>query len=764
MVQIFHSFLEVGGSAVAERLASWQRPVTQILALCAVTVSGILPVLAHENDPKNLSTEPAYRGPGWRQGQGGLAGGFASSNVALRSWVPLDELHSGSNRGNDCTGYVSPSGREYAIIGTDQGTGFVEITDPTDPTVLQFRSGPTSTWRDMKVFGEYAYIVSEGGGGIQCFDLREIDSGVVPEPASVITGGTLSTHNVAINVESGFLYRCGGGSNHGLRIYDLNADPLTPPFVGEWMDRYVHDVQVVSYLDGPFAGREIAFCCSGFNNGGTDTGLDVVDVTDKANPIVLRRITYPGAAYSHQGWLTPDRKYFLLGDELDEGGLVDYSSLIIINVENIALPFYVTTWDNGNEAITHNIYTRGDLAYMANYTSGLRIFDIRDALSPREVGYIDTFPTSDNRSFDGLWGCYADFPSGTVIGSDIQRGLFVVTPEIAEIRFFPVGGVPTLIGSTAQEILFDVDPLETEVDPDRFFMSYDDGTGLQEVAAEYLGDSRFRVITFGLQCPGELSFQFGGYDTDGELYRSEMFSTIIADEFPTVFADDFEQNLPWLVSGSATSVSNGRWMHGFPVGDGIGGDPLTDFDGSGRCYLTGNGPGYLDVDGEAILTSPVMDATEGVAYVSYARWFNNSAGPWAGQDSMYVELSGDDGQSWVQMEEVGPTGEEASGGWYVRLFRVNEFVVPTETVRVRFRALDTGPDSLVEAAIDSVKLEIIVCSEEVFGDLNGDGFVDGADLAILLGSWGASNPDIDLNGDGVITGADLTLLLGVWTL
>ena len=162
-----------------------------------------------------------------------------------------------------------------------------------------------------------------------------------------------------------------------------------PPFVGEWMDRYVHDLQVVSYDEGPYAGMEVAFCCSGFNNGATSTALDVVDVTDKSNPALLRRVSYPDSAYSHQGWLTPDRKYFLLGDELDEGGIVPYSSLIVINVENIYSPYYATTWDNGNAAITHNIYTRGELAFMANYTSGLRVFDIRDPLALREVGYLD---------------------------------------------------------------------------------------------------------------------------------------------------------------------------------------------------------------------------------------------------------------------------------------------------------------------------------------------------------------------------------------
>ena len=177
------------GLVVVPDLTSKSNVIFKALVLIPVVALGSLPLLAHENDPKGRDMEPAYRGPGWREGQGGLAAGYASSNILLRSWLSIDELHSGSSSCNDCTGYVSPSGREYAIIGTNRGSVFVEITDPANPNVVQYRSGSTSTWRDMKIFGEYAYVVSEGGGGIQCFDLRNIDSGVVPSPTSVTTGG-----------------------------------------------------------------------------------------------------------------------------------------------------------------------------------------------------------------------------------------------------------------------------------------------------------------------------------------------------------------------------------------------------------------------------------------------------------------------------------------------------------------------------------------------------------------------------------------------
>ncbi len=46
-------------------------------------------------------------------------------------------------------------------------------------------------------------------------------------------------------------------------------------------------------------------------------------------------------------------------------------------------------------------------------------------------------------------------------------------------------------------------------------------------------------------------------------------------------------------------------------------------------------------------------------------------------------------------------------------------------------------------------------------DLNGDGHVDGADLAVLLGNWGTAGAG-DIDGDGVVSGADLAILLGAW--
>jgi choice-of-anchor B domain-containing protein len=355
--------------------------------------------LAHEDDPKELDRQPPYVGPGFQlsriaSGGGGWLGGgysgggqFASQGISLLSWMPLNTLGGASTAtaGNDCWGYTSPSGREYAIIGLNNGSAFVEITNPSAPVLLQHIAGPSSSWRDIKVWQDRAYIVSEGGSSIQVINLTSIDSGSVTLVGTTTGSGPASTHNVAIDMDSGYLYRCGGGTNAGLRIFDLNANKNNPPEVGTWNTMYVHDVQVQTYTSGPAAGKQIAFTCAGFGNGSTNTGLRIVDVTNKASPILLKEVFWPGARYSHQAWMSPDLQYLYLNDELDEGDTVGSTTTYIINVSDPANAFYVKGVNFANPAIGHNMYTKGTRLYEANYRSGLRVLDITDTLNPTET-------------------------------------------------------------------------------------------------------------------------------------------------------------------------------------------------------------------------------------------------------------------------------------------------------------------------------------------------------------------------------------------
>ena len=136
---------------------------------------------------------------------------FTSNGVQLMGWIPVADFDPSFGGGNDCWGYTAPSGREYALMGLNAGTGFVEITDPGMPQIVAVHAAPNSLWHDIKTYADHAYVVSEGGAGIQVFDMTQIDSGIVTHVGDFAGGGcTDASHNVVINEASGFLYRAGG--------------------------------------------------------------------------------------------------------------------------------------------------------------------------------------------------------------------------------------------------------------------------------------------------------------------------------------------------------------------------------------------------------------------------------------------------------------------------------------------------------------------------------------------------------------------------
>ncbi len=400
----------------------------------------------HPDEEHEADNQDPYVGPGWNESSGvSPALAFESAGVALRSWIPLGDFHVNATDGNDCWGYTSASGREYAFIGLNNGTGVAEVTNPGNAAIIAHLPGVTSIWRDIKTYQTYAYAVSEGGGGIQVFDLAAIDAGTIVELASITTGtGTLKSHNVAINEDSARLYRVGGGNSptEGLRIYSL-ANPAIPAFLGTYTTRYCHDAQIVTWTKPPFVGVEVAFCYGNNTSGGGAPGIEILDVTDPTSITLIGSInlTLPPifshpASYSHQGWLSPDRRYVYFNDEVDEAATGNPTTTRILDVQDLTNPTQVAIFANATAARDHNLYMRDSLIYQANYRSGLRVLDASHPLALSEVGFFDTYIPDDNAAYNGLWSVYPYFPSGTVIGSDIEEGLFVWSVAAA--------GVPAL--------------------------------------------------------------------------------------------------------------------------------------------------------------------------------------------------------------------------------------------------------------------------------------------------------------------------------
>lgn len=742
-----------------------------------LTVVLAAPVHGHPDDPKLLDRQPRYEGPAWRRDVDGARGepGFDAVGMTLMSWLPLSSFGSHTS-GNDCWGYVSPSGREYALMGLSGGTGFVEVTNPGNAQIIATIAGPASTWRDIKVYQHYAYAVSEGGSGIQVFDLSQIDNGVVTLVRTVLTGGTTATHNVAIDTVSGYLYRC-GGDNNGLRIYSL-ADPSNPTFVAAWTTRYVHDCQVVTYTDGPYAGRQIAFCCSGFNFGFDQTGLDILDVTDKNNIFVVARIQYSTPAYSHQGWLSPDRQFFYLDDELDEQTFGLTTRTRVIDVSDLQNPVEVAAYTNGNTSIDHNLYMNESFIFAANYRSGLRVFDRSDAVAPVEVAYFDTYPGSDSPNFNGLWSNYPFFPSGTVIGSDIERGLFVWKIDLPPLAISFPNGRPATVdpsGGDAVEVEF-AEQFGGTLDPDSPTLYVDTGAGFAPLPMTPLGGNRYQGVFPPAACGSTVRYYVSGMSDQGVEVRSPSnapaasYETLAVDGAVVLVDETFEAaTAGWGVNPDGTdTASTGQWVRVDPVGTAAQPEDDHTPDPGTRCWVTGQGVvgggvGDNDVDsGRTTLRSSAYDLT-GLddPRVSYWRWYSNDQGASPNADVFVIDISNDNGQTWTNVETVGPAGPGTSGGWIYHEFRVADFVTPTGQVRLRFIAEDAGAGSIIEAAIDDLRVTDLECTPCPL-DLNGDGQVGLGDLSILLqnfGTGGATAEDGDFDQDGDVDVADLAELL-----
>ncbi|MCO5295398.1 MAG: choice-of-anchor B family protein [Fimbriimonadaceae bacterium] len=354
---------------------------------------------------------------------------YPANNVVLRSQVSLNTF--GAQSGNDCWGYVSPSGREYALMGCNNKLAIVEVTNPSAPNYFASISHPSSTWGDIKVYKSCAYVVTETSGtGIQVIDLSNIDNHVVNLVRTLPAPDR--SHNLAIDTTSGFLYSLGSRGGSGTTTcWDLSV-PTNPVQVGSdsMTNIYIHDAQIVTYTSGPYAGRQILF------GSAANLGAVIVDVTDKNNPSVVRTLTYPSIGYTHQAWLSADRHYLYLDDEMDETGSGFTTRTMVFDVSNLEQASLVTTFTSGESAIDHNLYVRDGFIFQANYRSGLRIFDANDnPTAPVQVGFFDTYPPNNSTGFDGAWSNFPFFPSGTVIISDINRGLFVVDPTQAVTRF-----------------------------------------------------------------------------------------------------------------------------------------------------------------------------------------------------------------------------------------------------------------------------------------------------------------------------------------
>ena len=333
-----------------------------------------------------------------------LPGSFAHSNIYNEIWG------------------LAINGKEYGIIGTTAGTHFIDVTDPNNPFEAHFvagkQQGGSIIHRDYHDFNGYLYAVSdEGFSSLQIIDIRCLpDTVIVAYDSDVLIK---KAHNIFIDESSELLYafatKDGTNSGHAMRIYSL-VNPIVPTFVAE---HKVFGNTTVGHVHDGYVENNLAFL-----NCGYEDGMIVVDFTDPVNPITKFTLdTYPHQGYNHSGWPSTDLQYYYMGDEnyAKDVKVVDISDLEDVKVE--------TTFNANDEdpnSITHNQIVACNYLYISYYGDGLQVYDISDPSDPVKVLSYDTYlPANELGKYRGAWGVYPFLPSGNILVSDMQTGLYV---------------------------------------------------------------------------------------------------------------------------------------------------------------------------------------------------------------------------------------------------------------------------------------------------------------------------------------------------
>lgn len=325
---------------------------------------------------------------------------------------------------NDIWGYTAPNGNEYAIVGSRTGTYVFDCTNPAQPQQRGFIAASASgwvnsSWRDMKVFGNYAYVVTDGsrgrgGAGLQIIDLTNPD---LPSLVKTWQGGWQHSHNIAMDEQNGIAYVCGTGGSRGDNLYvlDVKTDPVNPSLILNARVNYIHDLTVQG---------GVAYCSELYSN-----RLTLYDVSNLPTMTTISRTVTPGSSISHNTAITSDGEICLTTNETS-GAPVGF-----FDVTTTTAPRQLATWRTGiSSTIPHNAYTKDRLAHVAYYTEGYQVLDISDPANPALVGYYDTW-TGSSGGFAGAWGLYVQQPSGVIYVSDIQNGLFVMEATAATRRY-----------------------------------------------------------------------------------------------------------------------------------------------------------------------------------------------------------------------------------------------------------------------------------------------------------------------------------------
>jgi choice-of-anchor B domain-containing protein len=364
----------------------------------------------------------------------------SNANVRLRAQV----TYPNQTLANIC-GY-SKQGREYALVGANLGMIIVDITNPDTPRTLKQISGVNNQWKEIKVYKNFAYVTSEGGTGLQIINLANLPDTALSVRQytgdSIIAGRLGKIHALHIDTLRGFMYLYGttGIANGGAIVLNLEPDPYNPKYAGQYSTNYIHDGYV--YNDTLWGGHINA----GY--------FSIIDFRNKSTPIVLN--TQPTInTFTHNTWLTDDRRTLLTTDETANSYLAAYD---VSTPTNIRFLDKIQS-NTGSGSIVHNTHVKNDYAITSWYKDGFTITDVHRPQNLIQVGDYDCYPQGAGNGFAGTWGVFPFFASGTIVASNIEGVMYVLSPQYKRACYLegfvldsvsrsPISGVSVKINTT----------------------------------------------------------------------------------------------------------------------------------------------------------------------------------------------------------------------------------------------------------------------------------------------------------------------------
>ncbi|MHC5108459.1 MAG: immunoglobulin domain-containing protein [Planctomycetota bacterium] len=665
---------------------------------------------------------------------------------------------------------------DYAYVGSftllDGNPGTVHIVDISNPAApslaATYSLTAINTFRspqDVKVADGLLFIGMESGGDdlVEIVDVRDPSSPVYL--TSLQAPGWNTCHNTFY--DGGFLYVV-DSNNPRCLVYDLRTfDPDNPPAspistplweINDIGNVFVHDITVAG-------GR---LYCAGW-----DSGLFIYDVSDVANTFPTFLGTVDGNN-THSMWPTDDGNYVVTGEERGGGGIKVYR--MTDNGGSVDLELTDSLVLSNDAFSVHNQLIVGNRLYVSWYQAGLQVFDINPISGALE--FVASYDTSafggGDSGFQGAWGVYPFLGEEEVLVSDLEEGLFIVNVLGPLVSFdFPDGLVDLVNPNGGTQVRVEITGDAGTPDPASGLLHSRVDGGLFLTSPLTFDGSAYIGTLPSAPCGSTVDYYVSIETFEGDTIANpsdapnEFYSALAAVGIIEISNLNFEIDPGWAVTGDA---SDGQWERGIPSGGCDRGNPPTDFDGSGNCYLTDNDPNDCnsDVDGgTTTLTTGSFDMSGlAVPYVGYARWFDNAAGSNPGQDLFEVEVSNNGGVDWFPLETVGPSGPESQGGWIDARVALDGIIPATSDMVFRFSVSDLIDGSVVEAGVDAFRILDLECSAEdapasVAQPPQSQSSCEGDSASFTVSAAGAQPIEYQwrFNGDDIVGGTQATLPL-----